>query len=249
MFYNPMPAALTPARAWLEAALHLQANGGSLGGLMLHIEEPLRSDPLDISVIQTVDSFLHSLDKFTIATVANTIFPATLDRGDGIDSLSARYLAAYKRAMRKRGSWGRYFERMVNWEDRQGGHINQIAEIIDMLFSAKNDGPLHKNRYEIMLFDPARDLRRPRNRQCLSMIELKPDTDGLLHMMAIYRSHFYLQKALGNLIGLGELLGFIARESGFDVGTLTVNSTAAQLERDGWNKADVDQLLTRCQEL
>ena len=36
------------------------------------------------------------------------------------------------------GEWGRYFERMVNWEDRKGGRIDQIAENIRMLKDARS---------------------------------------------------------------------------------------------------------------
>ena len=50
--------------------------------------------------------------------------------------------------------------------------------------------------------------------------------------MAVYRNHYYVQRTLGNLIGLGRLLQFIARETGFDLGTLTIQSTHACLDPD-----------------
>ena len=246
MFYNPMPAASTPVRAWVEAAARLRAQPNlTLGGLMLHIEQPLVVDADEEAVIMTIDRFLRQHGAHPVITVANTIFPSALDRGDGVDALRDRYLQVYKRRMCTPGEWGRYFERMVNWEDRKGGRIDQIAENIRMLKDART-GRFYENRYEIIISDPVRDMRKALNRQCLSMIELKPERNGSLHMIALYRNHYYVQKTLGNLLGLGRLLGFIARESGFDVGTLTVNSTSARLDTEGCGKADVIALVDDC---
>ncbi len=247
MFYNPMPPTASPVRAWAEAAARLRtAPGHSLGGLILHIEDPLKVDADEAAVIGLVDAFLRRHDKHPIVTVANTIFPSSLDRGDGIDALRERYLPIYRRRMCRQGEWGRYFERMVNWEDRKRGHLDQLKENIRMLKEAREGSRFYENRYEIIISDPVRDMRKPTNRQCLSMIELKPERDGALHMLAVYRNHYYVQKTLGNLLGLGRLLGFIARESGFEVGTLTINSTAGRLETDGWRKADVTSLIDDC---
>lgn len=247
MFYNPMPAANTPVRAWAEAAARLRVQPSlSLGGLMLHIKDPLAIATEEEPVIGMIDDFLKRHGKHPIVTVANTIFPSSLDRGDGINGLRDRYMPVYRRRMCGQGEWGRYFERMVNWEDRKGGRINQIAENIRMLKESRDGGRFYENRYEIIVSDPVRDLRKPTNRQCLSMIELKPQRNGALHMLVVYRNHYYVQKTLGNLLGLGRLLGFIARESGFEAGTLTVNSTSARLETDGWSKGDVTALVDGC---
>jgi thymidylate synthase len=213
---------------------------------MLHVQNPIAVNADEAAVIHLVDEFLRRHEKHPVVTVANTIFPSSLDRGDGIDALRERYLPIYERRMCRQGEWGRYFERMVNWKDRKGGYVNQIAENIRMLKEARDGGRFYENRYEIVISDPIRDMRKATNRQCLSMIELKPERDGPLHMLVVYRNHYYLQKTLGNLLGLGRLLGFIARESGFEVGTLTVNSTAARLETDGWSKGDVKALVDDC---
>lgn len=250
MFYNPMPAASTPVRAWVDAAAHLLARPNlTLGGLMLHIERPLAVNLDEEAVIVKVDRFLRQHGKHPVITVANTIFPSALDRGDGIDGLRERYMHVYKRRMCMPGEWGRYFERMVSWEDRRGGRVDQLAENIRMLKDTREGGRFYENRYEIIISDPVRDMRKALNRQCLSMIELKPERNGSLHMIAIYRNHYYVQKTLGNLLGLGRLLDFIARESGFEVGTLTLNSTSARLETEGWGKAEVIMLMNDCARL
>jgi len=249
MFYNPRPAATTAVRAWLDAGVTLKEAGGSLGGIMLHIEEPCRVDDDEAEVLKHVDGFLRRYGEHPIATVSNTIFPAALDRGDGIEALSARYLSVYERRICRQGEWGRYFHRMVAWKAEKK-HVNQLAEIIRMLQGSCSDGGrFYSNTYEIGIFDPVRDLRKRANRQCLSLIELKPERCKRLHMMAVYRNHFYIRRTLGNLIGLARLLEFIARQAELSVGSLTVQSTHAELDSGSWCKSDTERLIDECSRL
>ena len=153
--------------------------------------------------------------------------------------------------------WCRYFERFVAWPNPKGGKpINQLAIVIEMLSEART-GVFHTEKYELVVSDPARLMRNVRNRPCLSLVELKPEKDtNLLHIYATYRNHYYVQKTLGNILGLVDLQAFIAREAGFEVGTLTLNSTSANLEtspgKNGvgkWGKNDVRKLVTECDDL
>lgn len=255
MMYNPMTPAPTPVSAWVNAARRLKADG-DLHGLMLHIEDPVGFAPGEEDVVCQVDAFLRDHDKCSVSTVANTIFPAALDRGDGIEALADRYMDVFNRRMRRRkngspcrGGWGRYFQRMVSWPAGDGGNakaVNQLAKNIEILCAmGTKETRFFANATAITLFDPTRDLRTNPNRQCLSHIELKPERDGdtlCLNMMAVYRNHYYIQRTLGNLIGLGRLLQFIARETVFEVGTLTIQSTHACLDPD-LRKRDVADLI------
>lgn len=249
--YNPMTPAPTPVSAWVRAARRLKADGDQ-HGLMLHIEDPIGFLPGEDEIVCEVDSFLRDHDKCGVSTVANTIFPAALDRGDGIDALTERYMKVYERRMHRQGEWGRYFQRMVAWPKGSGknaGTVNQLAENIATLRTMRSgEAKFFGNVTEIALFDPARDLRKKMNRQCLSFIELKPERDGnvwRLSMMAVYRNHYYVQRTLGNLIGLGRLLAFIANETGFEVGSLTIQSTHACLDPD-LQRGEVFELITAC---
>lgn len=229
--YNPMPAAPTPVSAWVDAAQRLDTEG-DLYGLMIHIERPTEFAAGEDEVVCRVDEFLREHDKCSVSTVANTIFPAALDRGDGIAAMTERYMDVYRRRIHGRGGWGRYFERMVSWK-KERETINQVEKVIERLHGMRTgDADFYGNVTEIALYDPRRDLMKLRGRQCLSFIELKPTRDGHLHMMAVYRNHYYVERTLGNLIGLGRLLDFIARESGFKTGTLTIQSTHACLDPD-----------------
>lgn len=241
--YNPMPTAPTLVSAWVSAAIRLK-DEGPLHGLMLHIEDPIAFADGEKEIVVQVDNFLREQGKNGISTVSNTIFPANLDQDDGIDELTKRYMAVYGRRMGRVGEWGRYFERMVSWRNKDE-NWNQLKVVIDSLKCMKGGGRFYENATEIAIFDPARDQRKKMNRQCMSFIELKPDRKGKIHMMAVYRNHYYIQRTLGNLIGLGRLQNFIARESGFKTGTLTIQSTHACLDEQ-FSSKEVAKLITRC---
>lgn len=249
--YNPMTPAPTPVSAWVSAARRLKSDGNQ-HGLMLHIENPVGSAPGEDDLVCQVDAFLRDHDKCSVSTVANTIFPAALDSGNGIEALTERYMGVFERRMHRQGEWGRYFQRMVAWPNgsaKNASTVNQLAENIRTLKAMREgNAKFFANVTEIALFDPTRDLRKRMNRQCLSFIELKPERDNddwRLSMMAVYRNHYYVQRTLGNLIGLGRLLQFIARETGFEIGTLTIQSTHACLDPD-LRRSDVINLIEAC---
>ena len=250
MYYNPMAPTRTLVHGWLETAKVIQKTDGfHLGGVFVHIEDPLRMARDELAVVRHVDAFLRAHNQYPVSTVANTIFPASLDQGDGVDAFTERYLQVFERSMKS--GWGRYFERLVRWPDPKGGPpINQLAVIIDMLKGART-GTFHTDKYELVVSDPARRIRNVRDRPCLSLIELKPEKPNRLHMLATYRNHYYVQKTLGNMLGLASLQEFIAREAGFEAGTLTISSTNATLETSAglWGKNDVRTLIDQCDKL
>ena len=66
-------------------------------------------------------------------------------------------------------------------------------------------------------------------------------------LTVLYRYHYYIEKALGNLLGLSQLLYFVAKETGLGVGPLVCHSTNAVLDIEGgWRRGDVRQLAADC---
>lgn len=63
-------------------------------------------------------------------------------------------------------------------------------------------------------------------------------------MAATYRHQYLVTKAYGNLLGLSRLLGFLAQQTGFEVGELMVNATFADAEHNNYTKAGVADLIT-----
>lgn len=238
MYFNPRPPFQTVTEAWLDAALMLR-DAGPTYGVILHVTEPTLITETDNAIIDEVDAFLRTNKSFPVTTVANTIFPRQLYGASGASALYARYKKIYPRIKRAVPDWGRYFERMISWPNG-AEPINQLDVLITKL---KESGPnaerFRANMFEVSLYDPTKDRNKFRGRQCLSLLEFKPEktkTGGVLHMTAIYRSHYYVAKALGNFIGLSQLLAFVAREAGLKAGSLTVHSTYAELDGGASNK-------------
>ncbi len=99
------------------------------------------------------------------------------------------------------------------------------------------------------MFDPARDVdNSPYGGQCLSFLSFKvvPGARKTLALTAMYRNHFYIEKLLGNLMGLGRLMAFVAHETGFQVGALTVVSTHAEIDQpNGARRSDITAMIAR----
>lgn len=87
----------------------------------------------------------------------------------------------------------------------------------------------------------------PIGRQCLSHMSFKLDHDNRLLLSAVYRNHFYTEKLLGNLIGLGCLMAFVADEVKVEVGPLSVLSTHAQIDSAGATQEQIKALYAQCE--
>lgn len=252
---HPIPTAKTCAAAWITAAQHLVSVGDEAYNVVIDIDDPIRHTPRDKEIIMGLDRFLRERGAYPIATVANTIFPQDLYRRHGVKKFRAEYLRGYD-AIRKKG-WGRYFERMVRWPTDGDETTDQLHDLIKRLSAQLSSKQTFRNVYEMTLFDPARDATRNRNRQCLSFLSFKLHHDRGLMLTAMYRNHHYIARALGNFIGLGNLMAYIAEQVGTTVGPLTcvsthaeVDSASAQPEKEGngetcrgWTVAEARNLI------
>ncbi len=263
MNYAPMPAAASCAEAWLVAARRL-FDTGPVNNMILHIEDPISHSATDNAVMTQVDTFLRDHGAYPLSTVANTIFPDALYTPGKPELLYERYDRSFRKIKSKAPDWGRYFDRMINWPGSDGKNHRQLQTLIENLsaYGPQTDrAQPYYNMYELTLFHPEKDARKPLGRQCLSFIEIKPErVEGAvrLHMTALYRSHYYIARSLGNLIGLGRLLRFIAMETRCEVGTLTIHSTHAEIDTGStnakkcsksWGRKKVGDLISRCEEI
>lgn len=161
-----------------------------------------------------------------VREVIKTIFPFELalaqpDRG----ALYQAYLERHDRAMRfkrNRSAWGTYFERLVRFPDHP--ETNQLEVVIEKL-----------NKWEkrsstglvFHLSTPARDRPRTRGGPCWHFGELVWHPGNRLDLVVVYRNHDFYNKALGNFLGLGQLLDFICKASGKTPGKLVCHSVHA----------------------
>lgn len=237
--------------AWLEAVTKVDAMDQHSGhNVVIQIEDPLGGANRQHPVVAIVDSFLRDRGK-SVQTIANTIFPLPLYQRYGHPEFITRFHNRILPTVQRNERWsGYYFERMTNHPTPDGHGQDQLSNVVRRISDVNNPC---LNKFEIAIFDPNRDVDdSPYGGQCLSFLSFKivPGTERRLALTALYRNHFYVEKLLGNLIGLGRLMSFVAIETGLSVGPLTVHSTHATVDTPGKaplnRRACVAKLLEDC---
>lgn len=228
--YLPISSQTSCARAWVAAASAI-ADAGDAYNVVIDIARPDIHDTRDDAVISLVDRFLRDQDQNPISTVANTIFPQNLYKAYGAPNFVAEYLKVFDSLSNK--GWGRYFERMTRHKKLDGEEYSPLAVLIERLRD-RHDAQRFTSAYELAVYDPLLDGRTFRGGQCLSFLSFKLHPSQDLMLTAVYRNQTYITRLLGNLIGLGRLQAFVAKETGFSVGSLTCISAHAELDKGSW---------------
>ncbi len=250
--------AKTCVEAWLKAAnLLAQLPDRCAYNVILDIEDPFQMTESDQRVVQRVDEFLAGHDADPLSTVAATIFPASDYRRNGAKGVFEDF--PEKTYPRLTTRWGTYAGRMLRHIGKNGKPFNPLELTIEKLKAqSKRKSPL-RGIYEVGLtdmlsdvpiFDPALDSRRTMGQPCLAHLSFKLREDKGLMVTALYRNHYYVRRTLGNLIGLSQLLYFVAHEAGLPHRSLVCHSTFARLDAgELWNLSEVKTLLKDVNEL
>ncbi|WP_132980477.1 MULTISPECIES: hypothetical protein [unclassified Pigmentiphaga] len=213
---------ITPLDAWREGVQTLLTRG-EFFNLFTTVEQPAA---FDLSWLQTHSPRRRGSGRDDLREVIKTIFPydlaqRTTDRQD----LYNEYLRCHDRAMRfvrNRGTWGTYFERLVRFP----GHpeTNQLETVIGKLCTwPRRSG----TSLVFHLSTPVCDTPRTRGGPCWHFGEIIWHPGNRLDLVVVYRNHDFFNKALGNFIGLGQLLNFICAASGKTPGRLLCHSVHA----------------------
>lgn len=238
--YRGIPPQKSCARAWVAASAALISSDDEGYNVVIDVADPITHDEKDNEVITLVDKFLKLYDKYPIITVANTIFPQSLLDAHGPTEFYKIYHRDYDQlSYTKR--WGRYFERMTRHRKADGVEYNPLQSLIEKM-KRKNVGRF-KSAYELAVYDPLLDGRTFRGGQCLSFLSFKIHPESGLLLTAMYRNHTYTTRCLGNLIGLGRLQAFVAKEAGVRLGSLTIISTHAELDTADWGIKEARELV------
>jgi hypothetical protein len=252
-------SARTSTDAWLQAVNLLATMQNRCAyNIILDIEDPIGLPFADKSIAGVLDRFLVSHDAQPIATVAGTIFPASHYRQRGAKGVLEDFPKRVYPKIKK--SWGTYAGRMLMRTDRNGQETRPLEVIIGKLRQqTRPRGAGLRAIYEIGLidvladlpiYDPDLDARRTLNQPCLAHLSFKLREDHGLMLTALYRNHYYVERALGNLIGLSQLLFFVAKESGLKPRGLVCHSTFARLDFDGgWTVGELKTLIEKCNAL
>jgi hypothetical protein len=246
---------------WLEAIRFLRNQDYHAAfSVVLGMERPHILEPSDFAVHDVVDSFLREHDCAPINTVASTIFPAGYYLQNGAKGIFEDYPEAYPKI---HSSWGTYAYRMLRKastkKDKDDDYINPLETIVNKIKKQLERGHFRAiyemnlveadDFLEVPTYDGALDGDRNRPHPCLSHLSFKLASNRKIMLTALYRYHYYVQKALGNLLGLAQLLLFVAEETGLEPGPLVCHSTYAVLDIESkkWNLESIDDLLHNCE--
>lgn len=237
--------------AWLAAVNHLlEEPGEQCSNLGVTIGDPTAER---VDVRAELDAFAadprrRGKEMPRIDSVAGTIFqssfyrPGTADAEGHLYELERRIRKVVRRHSQNRR--GTYFERLVAYPLGDGQEFNQLHHVLGRLQSAASDGRRNGNQFELSIFHPERD-SYPVGFPCLSHISITL-RGGVLDATALYRNQYFLDRAYGNYLGIGEVLRFLATESGFAVGELLCVASHAKLEAAKYGRAGVKELIERC---
>lgn len=249
--------------AWLQGCDHLlrrEQDAWRDYNLVSEIANPLSLPAGDRAVVETLSAFLIERGGLPFSTVVNTIFPAQLYQRHGTVGVYERYVTDVLPQVLKHPdcSWGTYAQRILCRVDPDGTEFSPLKVLIAKLKSQLAISGTNRGTYEMGTLDPVLDIpiydpassdrTRPNGGPCLSHISVKLTADHRLMLTGFYRSHYWIQRTLGNLFGLAHLQNFIAQEAGLKLGPLVCHSSMAQLELSSkkWGTGQVRDLIARC---
>lgn len=242
---NPIQAD-TVSAAWYEAVTAMRAIAEHKAfHLIVTINDPVAEDEV---TRHEVDKLLANLGLQTVETVANTIMPTGLAAVcQTHEQLVEKYRASYPVIRRfKKNSWGTYFGRLIAYplgSDKHPAPFDQLGPVIKALRGERVIGANYETALvtaedaaepsenvdpAILIHHPTRG-RHGRGGPCLSNVAFQREGNQV-HAVAHYRSHYLLERAYGNYLGLGHLVRYVAQQADLEVGRLTVVAGYAQIE-------------------
>ena len=223
--------ASTLSEGWLGAAALLhRAPGLKAVHLMVRIADPAKeTDEIREAAAQLIDA---EGKKAPIETVRTTIFPARwAERHPEPEDLALHYRENYAELREfSENQHGTYFGRVVAFprDEAEEDLADQLNETVQKLIQEMIKGN-KSSRYEINVYSEQHDGRRPMGFPCLAHLSVHMH-EGALHMQAVYRNEFIVQRGYGNFLGVAELQGYIAGAVGLDVGELLLTIGHGQFD-------------------
>ena len=252
-------ATKTLSEAWLEAlTLTVNQPGGRCVHLVMTIKVPgsekeairhALDGVLDEAGKQSVETVAGTIFPNSLYQSPGFSWSPDLDER-AVEELDAaahnlyqRYLDALPVLRRVRAnSQGTYFSRMVTWPGKVPGGTNQLDLRISRIRTDFSNGRRTINTLDVdvaadaLVSDPLAGVQvlvpsdqRTRGFPCLVHIDFTL-VDGILHGLAVYRHHYLITRAYGNLVGLSRLMNFICEQTGAECGELVVHATLANAE-------------------
>jgi len=211
------------SRAWLRAiALVNRSPRKEVSTLIVNLDN-LQSDNVieDDSVRSRLDQSLETHGKYSVATVAGTIFPMSLRKqGQSREEFFERYLRLWPRINSiRQNRRGTYFQRLIAYPEPGTQAFNQLEFVI----SAYSSGTKRRSALQCAILAPAKDLNATplQGFPCMQQIAFLPEGKHGLRISALYPMHYLCERAYGNYLGLVNLGRFMAKEMGRELTACT----------------------------
>jgi hypothetical protein len=248
----------TIAEVWVKACCYLLDCRKMMDtNVILNITQPALVRQQDAAIAARLDAFLLAYEQYSNHTVAETIFPGYeyVRRGvDGVYNVYPDVIYPRIAELKEVERWGTYAHRLLRRVDKQGVTYNPLEKCVEKMRDRKPKKASYELGFgfgfDLATYDDDEDRADRMGLPCLSHLSFKV-IDGAVHLTAMYRSHYYIHRGYGNLLGLARLQSFVAEQSSKKVGSLVCHSTLARVEVDKfpWKKADVQQLVSACAEM
>jgi hypothetical protein len=248
------------SEAWLRAARALAAMPGRTAAhLVVRIQDPLRDDRYVRSELDRVLTAKGWQSTGTVANTLFPAALADRypEPADLAEHYRSQVLPRLRRLARPKNARGTYFGRLVDYPGAAGESADQLTSTVAKLRRERSlPGPL-SSCYEMAVQAPGEDLSVPPDPEgggegegvgaaaltyhgdrdssarmgfpCLSLVSFHLD-GPVLHLAAHYRNQHFVERAYGNYLGLGRLLGYVAGAAGLAPGELLVVAGHARLE-------------------
>jgi hypothetical protein len=220
------------SRAWLRAvALANTSPRKEVSTLIVNLENLAGGNLAeDYSIRNKLDEALESNGNFSVATVANTIFPTSLrNPHESRQVFFNRYMRVWPRINAiKQNRRGTYFQRLIAYPQVAAGAFNQL----DFVISAYSSGTRRRSALQCAILAPSMDLNATpfQGFPCMQQVSFIPEGDNGLRISALYPMHYLWARAYGNYLGLLNLGRFMAAEMGLELTALTCVALVAKLD-------------------
>jgi len=220
------------SRAWLRAvALANTSPRKEVSTLIVNLENLAGGNLAeDDSIRNKLDEGLESNGNFSVATVANTIFPTSLRKPhESRQDFFNRYIRVWPRINAiKQNRRGTYFQRLIAYPQVAVGAFNQL----DFVISAYSSGTRRRSALQCAILAPSMDLNATpfQGFPCMQQVAFIPEGENGLRVSALYPMHYLWARAYGNYLGLLNLGRFMAAEMGLELTALTCVALVAKLD-------------------